>query len=181
MSYSSPQNKMVAGIQNQSGAALITCLLFLMIMTLLGVSSMSSSTMEEKMAGNTRNKHLSFHSAESAIRVAEDWVEDSPLIKGIVADGTDRYYDKPTAGSAHIWNDNSSTWEAVSISGSDAARNPEYLVENFSETTIDINCASDLPAGSGLCFLDVFRVTSRGFGKNELNPSIVQTTYNKPQ
>lgn len=65
----------------QSGAALIVALIFLLLMTLLSTSSMRTSTMQERMAGNSRDWNLAFQSAEATLRAAEDYllqVDDPP-------------------------------------------------------------------------------------------------------
>ena len=55
----------------QQGSALIFSLVILLIMTLIGVTSMNTSTLEEKMAANDRARKVAFQSAESALRDAE--------------------------------------------------------------------------------------------------------------
>lgn len=60
----------------QAGAALIVALIMLLVMTLLGVTIARTTTMQERMAGNLRNKSIAFETAETALREGEDWVED---------------------------------------------------------------------------------------------------------
>ncbi|HDK45694.1 MAG TPA: PilX protein, partial [Actinobacteria bacterium] len=59
------------GSKKQRGTALIVSLLILLVLTILGVAAMSTTTMEEKMAGNSRKIDLAFQSAESALRDAQ--------------------------------------------------------------------------------------------------------------
>ena len=59
----------------QTGAALIIALLMLLVTTMLGISSMSGTVMQEKMAGNAWRKQEAWHSAESALRFAETWLD----------------------------------------------------------------------------------------------------------
>ena len=54
----------------QSGAVLVVALLFLMIITMLGVTSLQSTTAEERMAGNARDQNNSLQAAEAALRDA---------------------------------------------------------------------------------------------------------------
>ena len=49
---------------------LVVALLILMVMTVLGVSMLSSSTMEERMASNLQSKNVTFQAAESCVRTA---------------------------------------------------------------------------------------------------------------
>ncbi len=59
---------------NQRGSALFISLILLVGITLIGLSSMSSSIMQEKMANNFRQEDLAFQSAASAMRWAEFWL-----------------------------------------------------------------------------------------------------------
>lgn len=60
----------------QRGAALIISLIFLLLMTLIGVTSMQSTTMQERMAGNTRERNLAFQAGEAGLRAGETWLEN---------------------------------------------------------------------------------------------------------
>lgn len=62
---------------NQQGAILVVALLFLLIMTILGLSGISSSFMEEKMVGNSISRERAFQAAEAALRSAELFLADS--------------------------------------------------------------------------------------------------------
>jgi type IV pilus assembly protein PilX len=57
--------------QSQRGATLIVAILFLLVITVLGISSWQMSNGEEKMAGLTRDRQLAFEAAEAALRDAE--------------------------------------------------------------------------------------------------------------
>ena len=70
----------------QSGAVLIVSLVMLLVMTIIGVTAMSSATLEEKMASNTMNYNVTFHAAESAIENALD--DTSSLVQAILSEST---------------------------------------------------------------------------------------------
>ena len=53
----------------QRGAALVIGLVLLLVMTLLGVTGITASTMDLAMAGNSQNAQNSFQAAESTIEV----------------------------------------------------------------------------------------------------------------
>ena len=55
----------------QSGAALITSLLLLLVLTVLGVVMMQTSRMQERMAGNTRDLNMALQGAEAGLRYGE--------------------------------------------------------------------------------------------------------------
>lgn len=55
----------------QRGATLAIVLIFLVLVTLIGVTAMTTTTLEEKMAGNLKEQNLAFQAAESALRDAK--------------------------------------------------------------------------------------------------------------
>jgi len=55
----------------ERGAVLVVSLMFLVVLTLLALTSMSGTTLEERMAGQYRDLNLAFQSAEAALRDAE--------------------------------------------------------------------------------------------------------------
>ena len=63
-------------IENQSGAVLVTALVLLVILTLLGLSTMTTSILEERMAANSQEVNRSFHAAAAGLIAAFQ----SPLV-----------------------------------------------------------------------------------------------------
>jgi len=60
-----------AANREQNGSSLIVALVLLVILTMLGLTSMQIAGIEERMAGNTRDRSLAFQAAEAALRDAE--------------------------------------------------------------------------------------------------------------
>ena len=61
-----------------SGFALIGSLLFLVVLTLLGLSSISTVTLQERMASNMREKDRASEVAEVAARDGEQFLSNFP-------------------------------------------------------------------------------------------------------
>lgn len=57
--------------KHQQGATLIIALIFMIVLTLLAMSSLQVGTLEEKMAGSARDRALALQAAEAALRDAE--------------------------------------------------------------------------------------------------------------
>ena len=55
----------------QRGMALIVALVFLLLLTLLGLGSMQNATLQEKMSSSVQFRNQSFQLAEAALRVGE--------------------------------------------------------------------------------------------------------------
>jgi len=88
--HSFSNNPLICSITlQQSGAVLIISLIMLLLLTLIGASSMQTTSLEEKMAGNLRDRNLAFQAAESALRDAEQDIRGigttprNPPISGI--------------------------------------------------------------------------------------------------
>lgn len=71
----------------QSGSALLISLVFLLLLTMIGLASIQDSTLQERMAGNERNRNLAFQSAEAALRAGERWLLGSIGLPSPTAEG----------------------------------------------------------------------------------------------
>ncbi len=109
---------------SQRGAVLIVSLLILLILTVIGVSSMQSSTLEEKMASNSRDRNIGFQSAETAMREAETYIESLVTTGGFTnANGLyAEIADEPDPYAVATWTTSGSTRTATPPGGSAAAQ-----------------------------------------------------------
>src|SRR5690606_25993751 len=60
---------------NQQGMGLLVCLVILLVMTLLGVSGLNSTIMQERMVGAMKESGVALEAAESALRDGEAFVQ----------------------------------------------------------------------------------------------------------
>jgi len=65
----------VGAMGHQGGIALVVTLIFLALLTLIGVASMRTTTIEEQMAGNLRTSAIGQEAAEAALRVGEKRIQ----------------------------------------------------------------------------------------------------------
>ena len=93
----------------QQGSSLIVCMIFLLLLTIMGVSSMQSATKQEKMAGNAVEENRAFQSAEGALRAGESNVQDN---SGTITN--ENIATMPAVGSTPAG------WTAVTIDGRSA-------------------------------------------------------------
>ena len=96
----------------QEGFVLIVGLVILGLLTMLALSGMRDSTIQEKMAGASRDSGLAFQAAESALRDAENCITGATL--NCTFDVTnDAHFSKDDAAFPEH-NDlfNAATWEA---------------------------------------------------------------------
>ena len=83
--------------QHQQGAVLLVTMVLLLVVTVLGVSSMSSTTLGVKMAANNKERQVVFEAAETVLNMAEQKLQD---------DGIDNtHIMECTSGSADCFDD----------------------------------------------------------------------------
>lgn len=68
--------------RRQRGVIFVTAMLFLVVLSLLVLSIMRTSILEERMAGHSRDWNLAFQAAESALRDAEREIRAGTRIIG---------------------------------------------------------------------------------------------------
>lgn len=64
-------------IRSARGSVLIVSLIFLLLMTIVGLSAMNMSNLDERMAGNYKDHQMAFQAAEAALVEAEGWVNST--------------------------------------------------------------------------------------------------------
>jgi hypothetical protein len=65
-------NAQLSNYRRQTGIALITSLIIMMVLTILGVTAMNMTSLEEKMAFNTQDRYLARYLAESSMVLVAD-------------------------------------------------------------------------------------------------------------
>jgi len=175
----------------QTGAALIVSLLFLLILTVTGITAMLVSSLEERMSGNLRSRNLAFQAAEAALRQGESdlvgilssaaFASTSAATFGCTGSVTYPCVLLNISAASDSWND---TTRAVSYSANfpNISVNPKYIIEVLTPRgvtrpgVIFIPGEPRTPSNSDC----VYRVTSRGTGSSSVAVAIVQSTYRYP-
>ncbi|RDE18551.1 pilus assembly protein PilX [Motiliproteus coralliicola] len=155
---------------------LIVCLIILVVLTLVGVGSIRDTTLEEKMAGNLRDRNMAFQAAESALRVGEDFIETTVVLPEF--NGTDGLY-------AQL-NDviNGVSWSVSSavrsyddyspeLTGTNSA--PVYIIEQM-ESEAE---SASMEAGTEQNTEQFYRITARAVGGTDTAVVILQSIYRR--
>jgi Tfp pilus assembly protein PilX len=78
-------------VGNERGIVLILALMMLLVLTIIGISSISMTSFESIISGNERLANTAFYSAEAGIHVGLNQVPDTtPIAKTQI--GPDTYY-----------------------------------------------------------------------------------------
>jgi type IV pilus assembly protein PilX len=181
------------GTHKQSGIALAIALVFLLLMTIIGVSAMSTSALQEKMAGNLKDKHWSFSQAESGITegeriLCEVYPGRIPSIDpGNTTDGLYRTSNTGipiwetidwTAGTDVFAHTSWATGYYISEpTRSFVAAPAKFVIEEVQEVRDGLKGSFGY-SNSGKSRM-LYRVTSRGVGGTANAVTILQTTFAK--
>lgn len=95
----------------QQGAALIVGIVFLLILTMIGISAIQTSTLEERMAGNIRDTTVATQAAEMALRQGESQISQRTEQTG------NGYYDAETGAAPDPLTNEWSTANARALTG----------------------------------------------------------------
>lgn len=148
----------------QRGMALLVSLVFLLLLTLIGLSSMQNATLQEKMAGSVSLRNQSFQGAEAALRVGESAVQlvtfSLPICSGTTQCAPPA--ESTTVSAAGLNSTSGVTWIA---SGQGF-----YGVQNIGTTLTAVNVPSNTSA-------TLYRVTAVGIAGS--SRSVVESIYAK--
>lgn len=164
-------------LQHQSGAVLVVSLIMLLLLTIIGVTGVQSTSLEEKMAGNLRDKNLAFQAAESALNAAEKSLVPPAALPAFVAAGTGGFYTvnpTPNLSDSEIvkysfWTTNPVATSLVAGLGNDIVA-PKYIIQEMGA----IDCPG-AAVGSGGCAS--YRITVRATGGSTNAAVILQSIY----
>lgn len=167
----------MTGRPRERGAILVTSLLLLLTLTIIGVSVVQVTRMQERMAGNMRDLNLAFQGAEAALRDGEAQVEGTiNLATCTVAPCAtwERQTLPVLTGTTAAW------WAAnaqeYGVDGTreltDLAADPQFVVEHVRQVKPSLNV--DDAFGR-----DFFQVTARSAGGSGGTNTVLQVTYAK--
>lgn len=187
-------------LNNQQGGTLVIALVILLVMSIVGVSNMQSSTMQERMAANNRQKSVAKYAAESALNVAEIWLDTNLTGRSALSqfDGNGGLYSAvrisaSLAATPHT-NDisdltDASEWGNTTASSGTiigdhlVSRQPQYVIEyigrdyrGVADGAANTDDLSGSAAGADTDPL-FFRITAIGWGKDSKVYTVLESIY----
>lgn len=164
-------------VRRLRGAVLVVGLIFLALLSLIGVTAYSVATQEERMAGNTRDRLRAFEAAEAALRACERYI-GAPIPPLFSADGaTDPgMYDTPAPGAREKWE--TIDWSAEptrQLAGIGAvAEQPRCIVQRLARVRSGgASLRAELPHPAAYAY----QVTARGVGANRGTAVVLQSSF----
>lgn len=183
----------------QHGATLVTSLMILVMITILGLASMRTATLEERMARYSREQQVAFQAAEATLRDAERDLSDPTsarfgVISGMTGFDANCNTGTPFAnnvrglcipasvGTVPVWRASMNDQTAIPFGQytpnnplpaggvAGVARQPRYLVEGISTPIV----GGSLKPGS---IKVKYRVTAQAFGPSLNTEAWVQSIF----
>ena len=175
-------------IATQGGAALFISLMFLIVLTLIGLSAANVGIMQERMAGNVRESNIAFQNAEATLREIEEEVRiiveggggslgSIPVFSDAISSlGISRSNCTLSEAATPNWG-----WRSAPSTGNN------YVIYQITDT---IDPTSGLPFGSACApmfdtgdtptkpFDNVYVIASRAVGPAGTGEVIVQSIFN---
>jgi type IV pilus assembly protein PilX len=182
MSHRTPE------LQRQQGASLVIALMFLIVLTILGLVSVRSSTLHERMAGNDRDRAIAFEAAEAALRDAEvDILDNLTAASPFDEDCTNGLCIPATIATPNwrqvTWAGGTSrVYGVASGAGAyplDVAQPPRYIVELLPDLPPGAGNSMNANARSSTSGGTAYRITARGWGRRDTTQVLLQSVYVK--
>jgi type IV pilus assembly protein PilX len=165
--------------KHQQGVVLIVSLILLLLITLISVSGMKNTILEEKMAGNYKDKNSAFQAGEAALREAEASLDASNIEPFFDDVGTTTGHYLPTKNGLPRWQ--SVNWDGIgdviTFSGalSGIPDSPKYIIEQ-----LDPIQDPGGPVGAGeLVTIKYYRITTQATGSTDTAEVTLQSTFKR--
>lgn len=156
-------------MRSQRGAALVVVLLLLLVVTLLGLASIRSTLLQERMTGNLTARSGAFQAAESALREAEaiaaagvalpdpgSGCSGAGLCGRHIPTADNRY---PAWRASGFWDSESPALSQTEVNGIAA----KYVIEDFGHGVNEACLITSVDMSAAACSPDsqIFRVIVR--------------------
>ncbi|MEO8308868.1 MAG: PilX N-terminal domain-containing pilus assembly protein [Pseudomonadota bacterium] len=175
-------------LRGQRGASLVIALMFLVVLTILGLVAVRSSTVQERMAGNDRDRAVAFEAAEAALRDAERDIQanvtSANAFDNVCTDGLCLLSTVATPN----WNSVSWTGATSRIYGVNSgagafplavANAPRYIIELLPDLPSAPGNALNANPNSSTTGGTAYRITARGWGRRPGTSVMLQSVYFK--
>jgi len=171
--------------RQQQGMTLVISLVILISMTIIGLTSMQSTTTEISMAGNLREADLTFNAAEAGLSAGEVFTRDEDSKATYTADDAeDGGLYGPTDSDPDYFDDDE--WQnrsrAAGTSLTYVKEQPDFIIRYLGDRAQNQAALINIGGyGSGQPgkIVSNFRITSRGSGQTGSIYRYLQSYYGK--
>lgn len=166
----------------QQGFVLVVGLIMMLMLTIIGLTAIRGSGMQELMAGNIKDRNLAFQAAEASLREAEALVDNNIAKCGSFTGADGCYLDRNVIKPVINWSD--AEWAAGSAEAVivlSVAKKPRYIIEQITSVAVvsgaSGGCSEFGCEEAGVNNMTTYRITSIGYGGSEGAQVMLQSTY----
>lgn len=181
--------KMRQGFVGQRGAALVVGLIFLAMLSLMGVAAYMVAVQEERMSGNTRDRIRAFEAAEASLRDCESVVRgaflDPEKLDGSGGTHSVKFNDEETwLSDRFVRGEKDRKGEDIKVREisaklPDVAEQPRCIIEAF-DRPVEVTEFGDAVSGPQRVKRHwVYRITAIGVGANRNTRADLQSMYRR--
>lgn len=154
-------NRQYPSHKQQQGMSLLVVLILLVVMSILGVAVMRSSSMQERMAANLRDRSLATQAAEAALAAAQDYLNTNTNWRTKVPDANTCTNESvcPT-----FTKKTAATWHAgPQVGGTNGVpkTTTDYWIEYLGENQTAMETGGVIPSSETVTLGPMFRITAR--------------------
>lgn len=169
-----------SSIKHQQGVALVMSLIFLIVLTIIGLTGMRNTTLQERMAGALRDQGIAFQAAEAALREGEDYLRSlsQPIVLNAPDDGLYHWKNHPAPPLDSV------NWRTATKTQAGVDAQPRYFIEQLGSSAGSSAVATEKVVESLAADQDyakqegqLFRVTVRAVGGSSSASVTLQSTY----
>jgi type IV pilus assembly protein PilX len=160
--------------RNEEGVVLVLCLITLVVLTLIGISTTTTSRLEVEISGNDKTAKEAFYAAEMALTVGETVVESLLSRADLNEDTTPGRYAKLNLDEWQTlaWDSSHSAVVVTVPSGLKVSAPPRYIIGEW--TLRRDNLRFGVPTG-----VYEFDITAYGTGSSAASETLLQSVYAK--
>ncbi|AJQ92408.1 pilus assembly PilX family protein [Gynuella sunshinyii] len=187
----------------QQGVALLVGLVMLLLLTIIVLAAVRGTDLQERMAGNMRDRNLAFQAAEAALRIGEESLQKDvlPSFTGstvgywpdlnddgnkntltvgnwpFMSGASGPYRLRPVLWTDDQWASNSVQLTADTITG--VSEQPRFTIEKIIVSALEASQGGGIDIESTEKYADYeyYRITARGVGISGQSTAVVQSTY----
>ena len=177
---------MMSNYKKQQGAVLVISLFILAVITMFSITGMRTSTIEEKLSANLRDRTVAFQASELGLTAGETFLAGIAGIGAIT--GTNGLYTaaqpEPDYESAATWTNTQSAANIQLDGAGSVTITPQYIVKHMGETEGPNTVSGNINViGGGQQIvndkLQIFKVVSRSRGLSPNAIVTLQTYYTR--
>lgn len=173
--------------RRQRGAILIVSLLLLLVLTIVGVTAMQMTLMQERMAGGSRDMNMALQGAEAALREGERLIRTQtqiPIACSTATPGCTVWKENVIGQVEHQpiewWKANARTFgmddDSVTLAGdAELGEEPQYVIDELPAVRTD--GGAEIGGGSDIPYRYFYRITARSTGGSGNAETILQSTF----